>query len=45
MVDKLSEISGCLRLAYEVCKVIQTVNPLRPKSDEHQISPLNINAL
>ena len=25
MVDKLSEISGCLRLAYEVCKVMQTV--------------------
>ena len=25
--------------------VLQNVNPLRPKSDQHQISPRNMNAL
>ena len=32
-------------LPYVVNRGIEEVNPLSPKSDQHQISPCNINAL
>ena len=31
--------------AYVLSRGIEEVNPLSPKSDQHQISPCNINAL
>ena len=39
-------VSAVKSLGEEICKEIQPpVNPLSPKSDQHQISPCNVNAL
>ena len=41
----ISTMGNVLRRVWRKCMLIKFINPLSPKSDQHQISPCNINAL